>query len=91
MPMPTSWHATTAIPISSHLAGITALIGSKAYRGGEIDWDAGHVYLLNFALGLAKAADMQGLISMSVPRFTALPKAAPTRSEPAKAGCLPII
>ena len=37
-------------------AGITALIGSKAYRGGEIDWDAGHVHPLNLALGLAKAA-----------------------------------
>ncbi len=37
-------------------AGISDLIGSKAYRGGEIDWDAGHLHPLNFALGLAKAA-----------------------------------
>ena len=37
-------------------AGISALIGSKVYHGGEIDWDAGHLHPLNFALGLAKAA-----------------------------------
>ena len=40
--------------------GISDLIGSKVYRGGEIDWDAGHVHPLNFALGLAKAAHDAG-------------------------------
>jgi gamma-glutamylputrescine oxidase len=37
-------------------AGIQSLIGSKAYKGGEIDRDAGHLHPLNYALGLAKAA-----------------------------------
>lgn len=37
-------------------SGIQRLIGSKAYKGGEIDRDAGHVHPLNYALGLAKAA-----------------------------------
>lgn len=37
-------------------AGIRGLIGSSAYKGGEIDWGAGHVHPLNFAVGLARAA-----------------------------------
>lgn len=41
-------------------AGISALIGSKAYQGGEIDHGAGHLHPLNFALGLAKAAAEAG-------------------------------
>ncbi len=36
--------------------GIRRLIGSSAFKGGEIDRDAGHVHPLNYALGLAKAA-----------------------------------
>ncbi|MFC3179651.1 NAD(P)/FAD-dependent oxidoreductase [Cypionkella sinensis] len=36
--------------------GIQALIGSKVYKGGEIDRDAGHLHPLNYALGLARAA-----------------------------------
>ena len=32
------------------------LIGSKAFKGGVIDRDAGHIHPLNYALGLAKAA-----------------------------------
>ena len=36
--------------------GIRALIGSDAYKGGEIDWGAGHVHPLNFTIGMAQAA-----------------------------------
>ena len=36
--------------------GIRALIGSDAFKGGEIDWDAGHVHPLNYAVGLAGTA-----------------------------------
>ena len=43
-------------------AGIRALIGSDAYKGGEIDWGAGHVHPLNFALGLAQAAARAGVV-----------------------------
>lgn len=39
---------------------IRALIGSKAYRGGDIDRGAGHLHPLNFAIGLAQAAARAG-------------------------------
>lgn len=41
-------------------AGIRALIGSPVYKGGEIDWGAGHVHPLNYAIGLAAAAAKAG-------------------------------
>ena len=41
-------------------AGIQGLIGSKVYKGGEVDRGACHVHPLNFALGLARAAAMAG-------------------------------
>jgi gamma-glutamylputrescine oxidase len=40
--------------------GIRALIGSEAYVGGSVDWGAGHIHPLNFALGLARAAIAAG-------------------------------
>ena len=43
-------------------AGIRDLIGSQAFRGGGIDWGAGHIHPLNFALGLAKAAMAAGAV-----------------------------
>jgi gamma-glutamylputrescine oxidase len=39
---------------------IRALIGSEAYAGGEIDWGAGHLHPLNYAIGLAAAAARAG-------------------------------
>ncbi|MEO6299977.1 MAG: FAD-binding oxidoreductase [Paracoccaceae bacterium] len=36
------------------------LIGSAAFKGGEIDRDAGHLHPLNYALGLAAAATKSG-------------------------------
>jgi gamma-glutamylputrescine oxidase len=41
--------------------GIRALIGSTAFRGGQIDWGAGHMHPLNYALGLAQAAARAGV------------------------------
>lgn len=38
-------------------AGIRALIGSEDYVGGDIDRGAGHIHPLNFAIGLARAAE----------------------------------
>ena len=38
------------------------LIGSAAFKGGEIDRDAGHVHPLNYAIGLAAAAAKAGAI-----------------------------
>ncbi len=42
--------------------GIRALIGSDAYVGGAIDWGAGHIHPLNYALGLARAAAGAGAV-----------------------------
>ena len=41
-------------------AGIRDLIGSDAFKGGEIDRDAGHVHPLNYAVGIARAARKAG-------------------------------
>ena len=41
-------------------SGIRQLIGSAAFKGGEIDWDAGHVHPLNYAIGIATAAAKAG-------------------------------
>jgi gamma-glutamylputrescine oxidase len=40
--------------------GIQRLIGSKAYKGGGVDRGAGHVHPLNYAIGLARAAQGAG-------------------------------
>ena len=37
------------------------LIGSAAFKGGDIDHDAGHLHPLNFAIGLASAAAKAGV------------------------------
>jgi gamma-glutamylputrescine oxidase len=42
--------------------GIRALIGSRAFLGGSIDWGAGHVHPLNYALGIARAAMAAGAV-----------------------------
>lgn len=39
---------------------IRNLIGSKAYKGGDIDRGAGHLHPLNLAIGLAQAAKAAG-------------------------------
>lgn len=41
-------------------AQLGALIGSKTYKGGEIDRGAGHLHPLNYAIGLAQAAQKAG-------------------------------
>ncbi len=41
-------------------ARIGQLIGSEAFKGGVLDRDAGHVHPLNYALGLAAAAERAG-------------------------------
>lgn len=40
---------------------VRALVGSDAYHGGTLDMGAGHLHPLNFALGLAKAAQDAGV------------------------------
>ncbi|MFN3291948.1 MAG: NAD(P)/FAD-dependent oxidoreductase [Gemmobacter sp.] len=43
-------------------AALAGLIGSDAYAGGELDHGAGHIHPLNFALGLAAAAEAAGAV-----------------------------
>jgi len=38
-----------------------ALIGSEIFQGGSMDWGAGHIHPLRFALGLARAALAAGV------------------------------
>lgn len=38
-----------------------ALIGSEAFHGGIIDWSAGHIHPMRFALGLARACAEAGV------------------------------
>ncbi len=42
-------------------AGMRALVGSDAYHGGGIDWGAGHLHPLNYAIGLAVASARAGV------------------------------
>ena len=42
--------------------GIRTLIGSEAFAGGEVDRGAGHVHPLNYAIGLAQAAQAAGAV-----------------------------
>ena len=37
------------------------LLGSSRFKGGVLDWDAGHIHPLNFAIGLAKACTDAGV------------------------------
>lgn len=40
---------------------IRRLVGSEAFKGGDLDHGAGHIHPLNFAIGLAKAATAAGV------------------------------
>ncbi|MGV6812408.1 MAG: NAD(P)/FAD-dependent oxidoreductase [Brevirhabdus sp.] len=39
---------------------LQAMVKAPGYKGGSVDWGAGHIHPLNFALGLAGAADAAG-------------------------------
>ena len=41
--------------------GLRDLVGSDAFCGGDVDWGAGHLHPLNYALGLAAAAVKAGV------------------------------
>lgn len=62
-------------------AGIRALIGSKVYKGGEIDRGAGHVHPLNFAIGLARAALAAGAVIHEVSPVTRIQQGPQVRVE----------
>ncbi len=39
---------------------VAAMLGTRIYHGGSLDRDAGHLHPLNYALGLARAAQQAG-------------------------------
>lgn len=41
--------------------GLRELIGSDEFKGGMIDWGAGHLHPLRYAFGLARAAEAAGV------------------------------
>lgn len=43
-------------------ANFAELCPSPAYKGGIVDWDAGHLHPLRFALGLGRAAEAAGAV-----------------------------
>ncbi|WP_223425980.1 NAD(P)/FAD-dependent oxidoreductase [Tateyamaria pelophila] len=43
-------------------ADFAAVCPSPRYKGGVIDWDAGHLHPLRFAVGLARAAEAAGAV-----------------------------
>lgn len=43
-------------------ADFTGICPSPVYKGAVVDWDAGHLHPLRFALGLARAAEVAGAV-----------------------------
>jgi len=64
--------------------GIRALVGSPLYKGGEIDWGAGHIHPLNFAVGLARAAVAAGAVIHENSLVTGLQRGATVRVQTAQ-------
>ena len=58
---------------------VQAALGSKAYCGGSMDWGAGHLHPLKFALGLARACQAAGVRMFEETRVTEI-----KRGEPAE-------
>jgi gamma-glutamylputrescine oxidase len=65
-------------------AALAALIGTDAYAGGEIDHGAGHIHPLNFALGLAAAAEAAGAVIHERSEVLTLDHGAPARLRTAQ-------
>ncbi len=60
-----------------------AALGTGVYHGGTLDRTAGHLHPLNFALGLAGAADRAGARILEGTRVTAVREGTPMRVETA--------
>ncbi len=41
-------------------AGVRGFVGTEAYKGGVVDWVAGHIHPLAYAFGLARGAEAAG-------------------------------
>ena len=58
---------------------VRAALGTESYCGGSMDWGAGHLHPLNFALGLARACVAAGVRVFEESRVTEI-----VRGEPAQ-------
>lgn len=54
-------HYDYEVEVHSH-DSFGELCPSPAYKGGIVDWDAGHLHPLRFVLGLARAAEAAGAV-----------------------------
>ncbi len=52
-------------------------LGTKAYCGASMDWGAGHLHPLNFALGLARACEAAGVKIFEQSRVTGIKRGEP--------------
>ncbi|MBZ0128073.1 MAG: FAD-binding oxidoreductase, partial [Rhodobacteraceae bacterium] len=59
------------------LAGIRELVGSEDYHGGTLDMGGAHLHPLNFALGLARAAQAAGVRIYEGTRVRAITEGTP--------------
>ncbi len=75
-----------AEPVSS--AEMRAMVGSEDFHGGYIDRDAAHLHPLNFALGLARAANGAGARLYEATRATGYNRQSPFTVQTAGGGRL---
>lgn len=58
---------------------LRSAVGTKAYCGGSMDWGAGHLHPLNFALGLARACIAAGVRVFEETRVTEVKRGDPAQ------------
>ena len=58
-------------------ASLRSALGSEAYCGGSMDWGAGHLHPLNFALGLGRACVAAGVRIFEETRVTEIKRGEP--------------
>jgi gamma-glutamylputrescine oxidase len=61
--------------------GMHALVRTKRYAGGYIDWGAGHIHPLRYAVGLARAAEAAGARICEMTEATGLTQGRPAQIE----------
>ncbi len=69
------------------LAAVRSAVGTDMYKGGVLDQGAGHLHPLNYALGMAIAAQAGGVQIFEVSRVEAVTDTAPHKVRTA-AGCV---
>jgi gamma-glutamylputrescine oxidase len=59
--------------------GLQSLVNAPGYAGGAVDWGAGHLHPLRFALGLARAAEAAGARIFERTRVASIEEGTPLR------------